>query len=253
MTATILTKIFINQFGAIKPPWIYKEVFYKLPFNFCDRWCERCKLSGICRVYQTEKEREKRFIRQGINPKSWEATFITVKESFEETLMLLEKEMKRLKIKITEEDSRRYEKEDNRKEKSAENDRLYHVAVKLTYSLVKLVEDINFYFFEEKPKNIEEPLEILGYYMHFISAKIYRAILSAIEEKQMKYEDTTFDSKNSAFSACVAIVKITHALKNISHLKNVHQKLHQKTIKLIPLFEDVNGVLEERFSLSFSR
>jgi hypothetical protein len=251
MVSSLFTKIFINQSGAIKPPWIHKDTFYKLVFNFCDRWCERCKLSGICRVYQKEREREKRFIKQGIDPKSWEATFITVKESFQETLILLEKEMKRLKIKITEEDSKRYEKEDKRKEKSAKNDRLYNVSLKLNYSLVKLVEDLNFYFLEEKPKNIEEPLEILSYYMHFISAKIHRAVLSEIEEKEMKYEDTTYDSKTSAFLSYVAIVKIINALKFISHLKNLYPKLHQKTKKLIPLFEELNGVLEERFELDF--
>jgi hypothetical protein len=51
MNKKILEKIFLNQFGAIKPPWIDKDVFYKLPFNFCDRFCERCQfqknLSGF--------------------------------------------------------------------------------------------------------------------------------------------------------------------------------------------------------------
>jgi acetylornithine/succinyldiaminopimelate/putrescine aminotransferase len=87
--------------------------------------------------------------------------------------------------------------------------------------------------------------------MHFISAKIHRAVLSEIEEKEMKHEDSTFDSKNSAFLAYVAIVKIINALKALSHLKNLHQRLHQKTKKFIPLFEELNGVLEERFELEF--
>src|SRR3989338_6689444 len=104
MNISFIDKIFISQFGAIKPPWIHKEVFYKLPFNFCDRWCERCNLSGICRVYQKEKEQEKRFMKQGIDPKSTKAMFLSMTESFEETKKLLEKDMKRLKIKISKED-----------------------------------------------------------------------------------------------------------------------------------------------------
>lgn len=115
MDVSFLDKIFISQFGAINPPWIHKEVFYKLPFNFCDRWCERCKLSGICRVYQKEKEQEKRFIKQGIDPKSTKAMFLSMSESFEETKKLLEKDINRLKIKITKEDDIKFEKEVDKK------------------------------------------------------------------------------------------------------------------------------------------
>jgi regulator of replication initiation timing len=45
--------------------------------------------------------------------------------------------------------------------------------------------------------------------------------------------------------------EIINALRAISHLKNLHQKLHQKTKKLTPLFENLNEVLEERFNLDF--
>ena len=46
MEFSFLEKIFINQFCAISPPWISKDVFYKLPFNFCDRWCEGIDLKS---------------------------------------------------------------------------------------------------------------------------------------------------------------------------------------------------------------
>lgn len=253
MTFSLFTKIFINQFGAIKPPWIHQDTFYKLVFNFCDRWCERCKLSGICRVYQREREQEKRFIKQGIDPKSTKAMFLSISESFEETKRLLEEDIKRLKIKINEQDDKKFEAEEERKDRMVKKDNLTRTSTKLSYCLVKLVEDLYYYFVEETPKEINEPLKILTYYMHFFSVKIHRAVYSGIEEKEMEYEDTTFDSKTSAFLSYVAIVKIVYALKNISHLKNLHSELHQKTKKLIPLFEDFNGVLEERFKLDFQK
>ena len=255
MDTSFLEKIFISQFGAIKPSWIHKEVFYKLPFNFCDRWCERCKLSGICRVYQKEKESEKRFIKrfikQGIDPKSTEAMLLHISESFEETKKLLEKDMKRLKIKITKEDDIRFEKEEDKKDKLVENDQLTQISKKLCISLVKLVEDLRYYFLEETPREIKEPLKILNYYMSFFSVKIHRAILSNIEEKEMKYEDTTFDSKNSAFLSCVSIVKIINSLKTISNFKSLHPKISQKILNLISLFENLNFVLKERFNLEY--
>lgn len=251
MDSSFLEKIFISQFGAINPPWIHKDVFYKLPFNFCDRWCERCKLSKICRVYQKEKEQEKRFIKQGIDPKSTKAIFLSMTESFEETKKLLEKDMKKLKIKITKEDNLKFEKEEDKKDKLVENDELTKISKKLCLSLVKLVEDLHYYFLEETPKEIKEPLEILNYYMLFFSVKIHRAIFSGIEEKEMKYEDSTFDSKNSAFLSYISVVKIINALKNISDYKNIDLNLNNKIAKYLSLFENLNSVLKERFDLDF--
>lgn len=115
--------------------------------------------------------------------------------------------------------------------------------------LVKLVEDIRYYFLEETPKEIKEPLRILNYYMLFFSVKIHRAILSDIEEKEMKYEDSTFDSKNSAFLSYVSIVKIINALKIISVYKNLDNDLNKKITKYLSLFKNLNLVLKERFDL----
>lgn len=251
MNAFFLEKIFISQFGAINPLWIHKDVFYKLPFNFCDRWCERCNLSGICRVYQKEKESEKKFIKQGINPKSTKAMFLSMTENFEETKKLLEKDMKRLKIKITKEDDIKFEKEEDKKDKLVKNDQLTQVSKKLAFKLVKLVEDLHYYFLEEIPKEIKEPLRIINYYILFFSVKIHRAILSDIEEKEMKYEDTTFDSKNSGFLSYVSIIKIINALKNISVYKNLDHNLRKKVIKYLSLFENLNLILKERFNFEY--
>ena len=167
MEPSFLEKIFINQFGAINPPWISKDVFYKLPFSFCDRWCEKCRLSNICRVYQKEKEQHERFIKQGINPKSTKVMLLSISENFEETKRLLEKDMKRWKIKITKEDDKKFEKEENKKDKLVKNNQLTKISKKLSYSLMKLVEDLYYYFLEETPKEIKEPLKILNYYMLF--------------------------------------------------------------------------------------
>ena len=85
--------------------------------------------------------------------------------------------------------------------------------------------------------------------MLFFSVKIHRAIFSDIEEKEMKYEDTTFDSKNSAFLAYVSIIKIISALKNISNYKNLNKYLNKKVTKYLSLFENLNLILKERFDL----
>ena len=73
MNKKILEKIFLSQFGATKPPWIDKDVFYKLPFNFCDRFCERCQFQKICRVFLEEKSVKK-------NGRKWVLILIATKQ-----------------------------------------------------------------------------------------------------------------------------------------------------------------------------
>jgi hypothetical protein len=85
--------------------------------------------------------------------------------------------------------------------------------------------------------------------MLFFSVKIHRAILSGIEEKEMKYEDITFDSKNSAFLSYISIVKITNDLKNISNYKNLDRDLNKKVVKYLSLFKNMNLILKEEFDL----
>jgi hypothetical protein len=114
------------------------------------------------------------------------------------------------------------------------------ISKKLSYSLLKLLEDI-FYFFEENiPKEIGEEIKIFNFYLSFFSVKIQRAVLSEIEEKEMDYEDSTFDSKNSAFLSYVSIVKIINVLQNLLLLRKFPRTIHHKTKKLIKAFKSLN-------------
>jgi hypothetical protein len=162
---------------------------------------------------------------------------------------LLEKDLERLNIKISREDEIQIEKEEEIKEIMVEKDELVLISKKLSYSLLKLLEDI-FYFFEENtPKEIEEEIKILNFYLFFFSVKIQRAVLSEIEEKEMDYEDTTFDSKNSAFLSYVSIVKIINALQNLLLFKKFPESIYHKTKKLIKAFKSLNEVLDKKFNL----
>jgi hypothetical protein len=249
MNKKILEKIFLNQFGAIKPPWINKDVFYKLPFNFCDRFCERCQFQKICRVFLEEKKRQKKWQKIGVDPYSNKAVFISLYETLTQLKTLLEKDLERLNIKISKEDKIRIEKEEEIKEIMVEKDGLVLISKKLSYSLLKLLEDI-FYFFEENtPKEIEEEIKIINFYLFFFSVKIQRAVLSEIEEKEMDYEDTTFDSKNSAFLSYVSIVKIINALQNLLLFKKFPESIYHKTKKLIKALKNLNELLDTKFHL----
>lgn len=251
MTSTIINKVLVKQFGASKPPWVEKYLFYKLPFNYCDRWCERCRISAICRVYQVEKERDKRFIKKGIDPKSTKAMFLSLKESIEEVRKLLERDLKRFNIKVTEEDSKKYEAEEERTDRLVNNDRLTKIARKLCFSLVEATEDLHYYFQESQPNSLNEPFTILRYYIYFFYVKIQRAVDSENDDEIDK-EFSVIDAKNSAFLSYASIVKIINALKVISQNKRINHSIKQGLGNLIDSFKKLNVILEKRFNFNLN-
>lgn len=251
MDKLLVNPILPTQFGAIKPPWISTDTFYKLPFNFCDRWCERCKLKNICRVYQKEKEREKIFIRKGIDPKGWKALFLTMRNDFQEIRELLEKEIKRLKI--TKKDLEEAARVEDIKERNGKSDGLYKISLKISHELTKLLEDIHYYFldFDDFPQVIKESLDVVTYNVYFFTAKIYRAILSNSEDEDEEYK--TYDDKTSAFLAVISIMKIDNALKLLSEFSKMSSRLKHEVSKLRSLLASLNEILLGRFDISFEK
>ena len=130
-----------------------------------------------------------------------------------------------------------------------EKDELVLISKKIILFSFKIIRR-HFLFFEENtPKEIEEEIKILNFYLFFFSVKIQIAVLSEIEEKEMDYEDTTSDSENSAFLSYVSIVKIINALQNLLLSEKFPRTIHQKTKKLIKAFKSLNEVLDKKFNL----
>jgi len=67
----------------------------KYPFNWCDRWCERCEKTHSCSVYRDEKERAVHYSARGIDPDDPEIILESLREDFEVIQKSLEKKMKK--------------------------------------------------------------------------------------------------------------------------------------------------------------
>lgn len=67
----------------------------KYPFNWCDRWCEKCSKTHSCQVYRDEKERAVHYSARGIDPNDPEIILENLREDFEEIQKSLEKKMKK--------------------------------------------------------------------------------------------------------------------------------------------------------------
>ena len=88
------------MFGAVRPSWIDKEMFYRMPFNFCDRWCERCSLTFLCLVHKDLYKTRKKFIKQGKDPDSLESAFEAVADNFKKMKKMLKKDAKKWGIDL---------------------------------------------------------------------------------------------------------------------------------------------------------
>ena len=51
------------------------------PFNYCDRWCARCNVTQLCRVYQEELQEKLNQLVDGKIPESMECVMESIKKS----------------------------------------------------------------------------------------------------------------------------------------------------------------------------
>lgn len=196
--------ISINLDG-IKPPWVHKLDFYRMPFNYCDHWCAKCQFTSICRVYKAEQQRTKKLLRDGKNPHDIDNIFNTLAANLKKTTRMIVEEAKKRGISLDD---------------VASNVKVVEVKPE-DYPLVKLTEKFftklhvflenSFELLHEKPvRTIEQQFEIVNYYHFLITGKVLRAVMSSLEEQKMNEEP--YDSKNSAFIAVTSLVKISEAL-----------------------------------------
>ena len=61
------------------------------PYNFCDRWCERCDKTQRCKVYQDDFNTKLKHISEGKDHDDWNVVLEDVKASFGKSLDLLKK------------------------------------------------------------------------------------------------------------------------------------------------------------------
>jgi hypothetical protein len=232
------------MFGAQRPSWITKEEFYRTPFNYCDRWCKRCGLTEICKVFQDEQKSRQKWIKQGKNPDSWEYVFETVKESFEETMKLIEKGAKKWGIDLSKIDDSDYKSLPEPKKFP-----LYNLVEKFSKSLERLLKNLEIVPIEANEELILQNMEVLVHYQSLIRAKIYRALTSKLtEEEERDLEIQTFDAETSAFIVISGLVSISEALTNLAQYEPL-RPLKNRMVRLGKTSLDLAKIINSEFDL----
>lgn len=225
--------------GASRPPWVDLQEFYRMPFNYCDRWCEKCKLCDLCKIFREEQESKKDWIAAGKDPDSWEYVFYSVSDSLKEAFMLLAKQAEELGIDLNKIDYNEKEEEPPPKIFN-----VYKLVNKFFNTIRNLLKD-----FEVVPVDVDKDLVIrhldtLSFYSTLVSAKIYRATTSKFrEEKDLLMKECCGDSRISAYIAVNSMDEVIAALTElISHppLRPMREKLIKFKKSAINLKEVIN-------------
>lgn len=229
--------------GANRPPWVDIQDFYRMPFNYCDRWCEKCRLTSECRVFKDEEESKKKWIKAGKDPNSMEFVFDTVGRNFKKVRKLIEKDAKRFGINLNEID---YSQEE--KEPKPETFEIYRLAVKFSKAGKRILSDLQVVTEDVDENLLVSNAEVISHYNTVIPAKVYRAILSrAEEEKDPEIIESCPDARNSGFLAMNWLDEIIVSLNDlISHspLRPMRGKMIKFKKAAINLKEMINMEFE---------
>ncbi len=186
-------------------------------YNYCDRWCERCPLTSRCMNFALSEEH---FSDPESRDLDNEAFWAKVSEVFQTTLEMVREDARELGIDLDSPDlqAAAQEREDIRN--AAEN----HECCRAAKEYVQMVKDwfdSAKYLFEEKTDelnlkselelpdtnpageaaSIENCVEIIRWYQHFIYAKLARAVRGSLED----YDASCHDSCGSAKIALIAM------------------------------------------------
>lgn len=215
--------------AVIRPPWVTKEDFYCTPFNFCNRWCERCQLTNICKVYQEGERDKKRAIRQGKDPSSWEFLAEVMHKNFAKTIELMEKGAKKWRLdweEISRFDEQQYQKYLEEEEKKDARTRQHPLSVGVRQWLDHMRSFLK--RFTEVPMEMSlsvatEAQEVISWYQTLIPAKIHRALDSDEREKERPEDLRSYDEKTSAFIAYNGLIEVSDVLMRLTAEKSLRK------------------------------
>jgi hypothetical protein len=190
-------------------------------YNYCDRWCERCTFTSRCMNFAMSREYSDDPEASDINnEKFWQS----LSEIFKVTRELLEESAEEMGIDLDSIDLEEASRDEGIKDKIAKN----HSCCRAAKDYYKMVDD----FFESEyipslhvvdksegqiapelqkidnldgPATLDELVEIIYWYHHFIYVKLMRSVRGALEDKSEILEEFPKDSDGSAKVALIGI------------------------------------------------
>lgn len=195
------------------------------PYNFCDRWCERCsqEKQNCCRLYQDEFEQKITCIAHGREPNNPEITAEVLKWQFEGIDEKIQQFCEENDIEI--DDINELELEEIKENRQAVKNHPLNVLgkqyLKMAHQFLKKT------FYDKKgiePKLIPH-FERVAWYHTLLSVKLYRA-LSGFHEQVGPVENLFSHGVDEyEFSLCDAVAQFAICKKSINESVNALQAI----------------------------
>lgn len=207
-------------------------------YNYCDRWCERCRATHLCFLYDSERERREEHLREGRNPDDWDVVMEDVRQNFEDALEMLREmaeeqgiELNAISEEAVEEVLREEDKDDDHPLVLDSMD-YTRAAAKFLERLrtelegeveeaIELVEILPEEALVENLRTLRDSYEIIAWYHMLISVKIRRAI-GGLRDRALLGEleeiPCANDSVGSAKVVSESLVKSMAAYKKVYDL-----------------------------------
>ncbi|HAH20171.1 MAG: hypothetical protein A2Y00_10475 [Omnitrophica WOR_2 bacterium GWF2_43_52] len=210
------------------------------PYNFCDRWCQRCiaERQNRCRLYLDELEQKLTCIAYGKEPDDLEITTEVMRQQYEGVEEDLEKFIEENGIELDDLDEGAQEAIE-RQEEFMHNNPLHKTAGQYHNKAHKLLEE-TFYKKDRATILCHSEFEVVAWYHTLLLAKLYMA-LHGFHEPAVK-GDVLLNDAVAQLNVCKkAINESVGALRTIGKNFTNYQ---QQITELIALLNNIHSRIE---------
>ncbi|MEA3272145.1 MAG: hypothetical protein U9P90_00580 [Patescibacteria group bacterium] len=194
----------------------------RLPFNWCDKWCERCDKTHKCQIYMDERQRALKHSAEGRNPDDLNVVMEDMAKDFEKVHERMKKDMKKHGLdyeKLMKEAEKSVEKMDFESIKPPEfgitkkADVYMHQAHLFINVLLRRMQ-FNPYL-DEKTK---DSVEILNWYHTILPVKLRHVLNNLWEAKNEKGEDDELSLKDAYWTSDIVFKSINLSKQSLESI-----------------------------------
>jgi len=220
-----------------------------LPFNFCDRFCERCEeFQDDCKIYQDDVNFKVKCQIEGKDSHDMKVIFEHVAETMTQTMKLVQEMIKKEGVKITKEDEKRADKFERAAAAAVVKNMLFKKCRLISRKFARFFENFSYPLCNEQVLlYLYNEMQELCFYCHLIFVKAARALHSRIEEKKDKDD---FSRPDPLVSAALGYYFLLVCKRSIEVILNLigHGAIQAKQIvKIIKLAEEAKSEFEKAF------
>lgn len=230
-----------------------KEEFISGIYNYCDRWCERCRFRNKCSLFDKEQRRLAEHESKGEDPYDWNVVLEDIKEEFEETFRLLQEAAEKQGIDLDDLPDEEEEMPDPgnhpmvmaasgySKDASHFLKALRDTIQKEGVDLSKRVEYMpTAEHDKETLMRVVSSYDTIMWYHTLIPVKIRRALQSKMEEREFGEEDTLISAK-------IAYLGIIRTINSLRLIYEWDEELQDSALTLLAKIEQLRKGVDREF------